>query len=53
MAKDKYDLYKDSILILSQIELVLKDKKAFEIIRKRILDLANDILKLDGDSYGN
>ena len=47
--KSKEDLYRDAIQILNCVELVIEDKRQLLIIRKKLLDLANDILKC-GDS---
>jgi hypothetical protein len=42
-------LYKDTIAILSYLELIIQDEKQFAIIRKQVLDLANAIKRL-GDN---
>lgn len=46
MIKDKHTLYKDTINILDLIEISIEDKEKFTFIRKKMLDLANDILKI-------
>lgn len=45
MDKTKHDLYNDTIQILECVELVVSDRQQFYLIRKKLLDLANDILK--------
>ena len=47
MTKD--ELYKEAVDILPLLELVVKDKDQYKLIRKRILDLANDIKRSDTD----
>lgn len=42
-------IYRDLIMTLSYIELVLSDKKQFSIVRKNLLDIANDIKRLKDD----
>lgn len=52
MTKTKNELYKDTVKLLDCLELVIHDKRQFALIRKKILDLANDIMKcgdLDGE----
>lgn len=51
MPKTKEDLYRDAINLLDLIEISMGDKKKFAFIRKKVLDLANEILKL-GDNNG-
>lgn len=52
MNKDTQDIYKKVISTLTSIELVVKDKEQFSIIRKQMLDIANDILRV-GENYGS
>lgn len=51
MPKKKEELYKDAIALLDLIEIALNDEKKFSFIRKKVLDLANEILKF-GDING-
>lgn len=45
MNKTPSDLYKETIQILECVELAVPDRRQFHLIRKKLLDLANDILK--------
>ena len=40
---DRESLYKQTISLLQLIELVVKDKEQNKLIRKHVLDLANNI----------
>lgn len=51
MPKTKEELYRDAINLLDLIEVSLNDEKRFSFIRKKVLDLANEILKI-GDENG-
>lgn len=51
MPKTKEELYRDAINLLDLIEISMNDEKKFVFIRKKVLDLANEILKL-GDNNG-
>lgn len=51
MPKTKDELYRDAINLLDLMEVALNDEKKFSFIRKKVLDLANEILKL-GDENG-
>lgn len=44
------DIYKKVISTLSNIELVVTNKQQFLIIRKQMLDIANDILRVSKDN---
>lgn len=41
------DLYNRAISLLNCLEMIIKDKEQYAIIRKQVLDLANDILRID------
>lgn len=43
----KQDLYKQAINLLKYIELAVDNDDHYKIIRKQILDLANNILRMD------
>lgn len=45
--KDTDMIYKDIIKALAMVELVVGDKNQFNTIRKSLLDIANDIKRLD------
>lgn len=47
MNKNKMDLYKETINLLDCLQVAIGDEKNFTFIRKKILDLANDIMKLE------
>ena len=49
--KTKEILYKEAISLLDLIEIAIEDEKKFSFIRKKVLDLANEILKF-GDCNG-
>lgn len=49
MDKHLDKIYRDLIMTLNYIELVLSDKKQFSIVRKNLLDIANDIKRLKDD----
>ena len=44
---DTQDIYKKVISTLSNIELVVSNREHFLIIRKQMLDIANDIKRLE------
>ena len=44
---NKYDLYKQAIDLLKYIELSIEDKEHYKIVRKQVLDLANNILRME------
>ena len=44
--KTKEILYKEAISLLDLIEIAIEDEKKFSFIRKKVFDLANEILKL-------
>lgn len=46
MVNEKDKIYKDIIMTLSYIELVVTDKKQFAVIRKNLLDIANDVKRI-------
>lgn len=48
---DKHDLYVQAINLLKCIELVVQDKNQYKVLRKQVLDLANNIMR--GDENGN
>ncbi|MEE1072239.1 MAG: hypothetical protein U0L26_07605 [Cellulosilyticum sp.] len=43
----KHDLYVQAINILKSIELVVNDENQYRILRKQVLDLANNIMRID------
>ena len=47
MGKEAQEIYKKVIGALSTIELVVPNKEHFSIVRKQLLDIANDILRLE------
>lgn len=49
MDKHLDKIYKDLIMTLGYIELVVTDKKQWSIIRKNLLDIANDIKRIKDD----
>lgn len=46
MDRETQDIYKKVISALSTIELVVPNKEHFSIVRKQMLDIANDILRV-------
>ena len=44
---DKNIVYKETIQLLSMLELVMKDESQWSIIRKIVLDSANDVKRID------
>lgn len=44
--KTKDDVYGEVIDLLNTMEIIIVDKKEFEYIRKHLLDIANDVLRL-------
>lgn len=46
MPQDKNKLYEDAISLLDLIEVSVSDEKNFKLIRKKVLDLANGILRM-------
>ena len=48
----KENIYKSIITVLSYIELIVTDEKQFSIIRKQLLDIANNVMRLDDDTNG-
>lgn len=40
-------IYKDIISVLDCVEIAIKDEKQFLIIRKKLLDIANDIKRCE------
>ena len=43
----KQELYKQAINLLKYIELAINNDDHYKIIRKQVLDLANNILRID------
>jgi hypothetical protein len=43
-------IYKDIISVLSYVEMAVENEKQFTIIRKKLLDIANDIKRLQDGS---
>lgn len=51
MDKELSFIYRDIISILGYVEIAVENEKQFAIIRKKLLDIANDIKRLqDGSS---
>lgn len=50
MDKNKESIYKDIIYALCYIEAIVTDKKQFAVIRKQLLDIANNVKRLEGDA---
>lgn len=48
----KENIYKSIIAVLGYIELIVTDKRQFSIIRKQLLDIANNVVRLDDDDNG-
>ena len=46
----KENIYKSIITVLSYIELIVTDKKQFSIVRKQLLDIANNVMRLGDDN---
>ena len=44
--KTKEDIYGEVIDLLNTMEIIITDEKEFEYIRKHLLDIANDVLRL-------
>lgn len=44
---EKETVYKETINLLYCLELVVKDKEQFKLIRKKVLDIANDIKRIE------
>lgn len=53
MEKDIEVIYKDVIKVLSSIEMVVKDEHQFAIIRRQMLDIANDVKRLKEKDSAN
>ena len=43
----KQELYKQAINLLKYIELAINNDDHYKIIRKQVLDIANNILRID------
>lgn len=48
--KTKEQIYNEVITLLDIVEITVKDKDQFRHLRKRILTIANDILRLGGSN---
>lgn len=42
-------IYKDIISVLDYVEIAVQDSKKFAIIRKKLLDIANDVKRCKDD----
>ena len=51
MEKNLNDLYRELINLLDCIRIAVPDDNTFKIVRKKILDIANDIKRV-GDNNG-
>lgn len=51
---NKETIYKDIIKLLGYIELVVDSPKHFTVVRKQLLDIANEVLRLEivGENNG-
>lgn len=47
MNSEQERIYKDIIKVLAYIELIVTDEKQFSVIRKTLLDIANDVKRLE------
>ena len=45
----KQELYKQAVGLLKYIEIAIDNDNHYKIIRKQVLDLANNILRMDDD----
>lgn len=48
MISEQEKLYKDIIKVLAYLELIITDEKKFNVVRKNLLDIANDVKRLNG-----
>lgn len=49
---DKLELiYRDIISVLDYVEIAVQDNKQFLIIRKKLLDIANDVKRCKDNGY--
>lgn len=46
MISEQEKLYKDIIKVLAYLELIITDEKKFNVVRKNLLDIANDVKRL-------
>lgn len=52
MTENRYEkIYSDTISILEILEVSIEDQKMFSFVRKKILDIANDVKRL-GEENG-
>lgn len=42
-------IYKDIISVLSYVEIAIQDERQFSIIRKKLLDIANDVKRCESN----
>lgn len=47
MISEQEKLYKDIIKVLAYLELIITDEKKFNVVRKNLLDIANDVKRLN------
>lgn len=47
---NKKELYSRVIDVLNMLELIIEDEKQFLLVRKKLLNLANDILRGDDNA---
>jgi hypothetical protein len=53
MTENRYEkIYSDTISILEILEVSIEDQKMFSFVRKKILDIANDVKRL-GEENGS
>lgn len=43
----KYAIYREVINFLSCLELIIKDEEQFKLLRKKLLDIANDVKRIE------
>lgn len=43
------NIYKDIISVLNYVEIAIQDERQFSIIRKKLLDIANDVKRCESD----
>ena len=49
----KETIYKDMIKLLGYLEVVVNNPKQFSVVRKQLLDTANEVLRLEVVGEGN
>lgn len=49
MDKKLENIYRDIISVLDYVEIAIHDEKQFYIIRKKLLDIANDVKRCESE----